>query len=141
MPSELEDLRRRVERLEEMLVLMTAKFEDNLDLNALRNEDIRNRHALVAEVDARMRAKRRERTPRFCWDGDLEAAKRRVVDRASLVLDHGLLTIVCQGKTFSLAEGDYYEITEDGRVRPCRSPEADQAYEESLHFYREAARR
>ena len=138
--TELEELERRVEVLEEMLVLRVASFEDNLDLNSLRQEDARNHLDLVAVVDKRVRRRRRSRMTEHQWTGDLAQLRRQVKGKASLVLDHGRLTVVCQGKTFQLATGDWLEITEDGRVRPCRSPEGADANEESLQFYREAAR-
>lgn len=138
--SELDDLRRRVEVLEEMLVLRVATFDDNLDLQGLRNEDARNHMALVSRVDKRVRDRQHDRMTQIRWNGDLDQLRQELDGKATAVLDHGRLTIVCRGKTTQYDEGDWMEITEDGRVRPCRSPEKGEAYEASLEFYRGAAR-
>ena len=147
MATEIEELRARLEALEEIVAAMVVREGDGPMVNprTLRIQADKRSYVLTNAVFERISRDRRRATPKICWRGDNTAAVRAfLADKASVVVASGQLTIVYDGKTFTRRLGQWIGIDpEYGRVYPSDAPEGDEgggAYDAVLDLRGEVAR-
>jgi hypothetical protein len=142
--SEVEELARRVEWLEEALVLLVVQSyggtDPELNVKQLRWEIRRRLPDLERRIARRLKRRLRDRTPRVYFDGEnLSELREFLGGLASLVMDQGQVWMVGQGDSIPVGRGEWIEKDEAARKFWVAPPPEDD--DELGEIYRTAGAR